>query len=63
MGKGFDHQLSKIGFGGSGCAEAGAIHCGGQDCLDHIGFGMSQNQRAPGADVVYAFVPVGVPDV
>jgi hypothetical protein len=62
MRKCFDDQLGEIGFGGSGCAEAGAVASGAEDGVKDPGIGVAKNERAPGADIVYVLVAVGVPD-
>ena len=33
------------------------------DGVDHVGHGVAQNQRPPGADVVDVLVAVGIPDI
>ncbi len=58
-----NYQLGKIGFGGSGGPEAGAVAGRLDHGFDHRGLGVAEDERAPGADVVDIFVAVGVPNV
>ena len=56
-------SAAKLGFGGSGSAEAGAVARGLDDGLDDFGGGVAEDERSPGADVVDVAVAVGVPNV
>src|SRR5258708_40301294 len=42
-----NHQLCEVGFGRSGCAEAGAVSGGAEDGVEHSGVGVAENERAP----------------
>ena len=63
VGESRKHDFGEIGLGRCGSAETGAVSRGLSDRFDHRGGGVSQDQWAPGADIINVVVAVGVPDV